>query len=273
MEPALLSISIVIFRPDSVVLAATIATLARSLREAKIEGELYIVDNTPADEGNTLTDSSALAEALDAFAGVKPLKGHGNVGYGRGHNLVIDQVTSSYHLILNPDVEMSPDCLVHAFSYLQQHTEVGAVSPRITGPDGQLQYLCRRSPTLWRLFLRGFAPGWFKHQFQSELDRYEMKAEIDAGTTFIDPPMISGCFMLFRTAVLRQLSGFDARFFLYFEDYDLSIRARRVAHLAYVPEIRIMHRGGHAARKGWRHTLMFIRSAALFFSIHGWRLC
>jgi GT2 family glycosyltransferase len=162
---------------------------------------------------------------------------------------------------------------LHALSYLKQHPDVGAVSPRITGPDGELQYLCRRSPTLWRLFLRGFAPTWLKHRFQYELDRYEMKAEISAGTVLIDPPVISGCFMLFRTSLLRQLSGFDSRFFLYFEDYDLSIRARRVTHLAYLPQVRIMHRGGHAARKGVRHTLLFVRSAALFFRIHGWRLC
>ncbi len=273
MESSLLSISIVTFRPDTQVLAATVTTLAQSLRVAQLEGTLFIVDNTPAGEHSTLMDANAMSTALAPFADVRMLRGHGNVGFGRGHNLAIEQTDSSYHLILNPDVEMAPDCLVEALAYFEQHTHVGAISPRVTGPDGQLQYLCRRSPTIWRLFLRGFAPLWLKRRFQRELDRYEMKDEINAETELLNPPLITGCFMLFRTAVLRELRGFDARFFLYFEDYDLSLRAHRVTQLAYVPQIRIMHRGGNAARKGLDHIAMFIRSAALFFRLHGWRLC
>ena len=75
-----------------------------------------------------------------------------------------------------------------------------------------------------------------------------------------DPPIVSGCFMLFRTDVLQQLEGFDPRFFLYFEDFDISLRAGRVSRIAYVPQVKVVHHGGHASRKGWRHIWMFGRS-------------
>ncbi|WES91767.1 glycosyltransferase [Aeromonas hydrophila] len=86
-----------------------------------------------------------------------------------------------------------------------------------------------------------------------------------------DPPIVSGCFMLFRTDVLQLLGGFDPRFFLYFEDFDISLRAGKISRIAYVPQVKVVHHGGHASRKGWRHIWMFGRSMVTFFNIHGWR--
>ena len=44
-----------------------------------------------------------------------------------------------------------------------------------------------------------------------------------------------------------------------------------IAMLAYVPQVKVVHHGGHASRKGWRHIWMFGRSMVTFFNIHGWR--
>jgi hypothetical protein len=85
-------------------------------------------------------------------------------------------------------------------------------------------------------------------------------------------PIATGCFMLARGEMLRRLGGFSPEFFLYFEDFDLSLRLGRLADIAYVPQVRIVHAGGHAAGKGWAHRRMFIRSAVTFFRRHGWRL-
>jgi GT2 family glycosyltransferase len=78
--------------------------------------------------------------------------------------------------------------------------------------------------------------------------------------------------MLARTALFVKLGGFDPRFFMYFEDYDLSLRMGREAAVAYVPQARIVHHGGEAARKGWRHVAWFVTSAGRFFARHGWKL-
>ena len=67
------------------------------------------------------------------------------------------------------------------------------------------------------------------------------------------------------------VKGFDEDFFLYFEDYDLSLRLASRGHLSYQPAVRIVHHGGFAARKGWRHLRLFAASALRFFSRHGWR--
>ena len=78
--------------------------------------------------------------------------------------------------------------------------------------------------------------------------------------------------MLCRTELLQKVQGFDENYFLYFEDFDLSLRIGKIADIVYLPSMRIVHAGGHAARKGIRHLLMFVKSAWYFYNTYGWRV-
>ena len=51
----------------------------------------------------------------------------------------------------------------------------------------------------------------------------------------VDIPITSGCFMLLRSESLIEIGGFDERYFLYFEDFDLSLRLGKKGKLAYLP--------------------------------------
>ena len=77
--------------------------------------------------------------------------------------------------------------------------------------------------------------------------------------------------MLSRGSVLKAVKGFDERYFLYFEDFDLSMRIRQQGRIAYLPTMKIIHGGGYAARKGFSHIRMFVCSAIRFFNTYGWR--
>ena len=74
--------------------------------------------------------------------------------------------------------------------------------------------------------------------------------------------------MLFRTEVLKKLGGFDPRYFLYFDDYDLILRTRDLARIVYVPSVRILDHGGGAAQKDWTHVKLFMTPACKFFNRH-----
>jgi GT2 family glycosyltransferase len=272
-QPAF-SATIVTFRTPPAMLEAALRSLARAVDEARASGALgeatvYIVDNGPAAEHGAL---AAAAKGWPARSGgLEILHGHGNVGYGRANNLAIGRLRSDVHLVMNPDVELAPDALRAGFSALAGHEEVGLVAPAAFGDDGARQYLCKRYPTVWVLFLRGFAPASLRRRHRAALDRYEMR-DVPADRFFAGVPLASGCFMLARTPLLREVGGFDPAYFMYFEDYDLSLRIGRLAQVAYVPQARIVHHGGEAARKGARHVGWFVRSAWRFFSRHGWKL-
>lgn len=258
-----------IYRSHQQLLLQVVDALAASLKDAGLAACLVLVDNHHEQQG------AHIAALLDQrpgpkFSHVRVLAGHGNVGYGRGHNLAIAQSNAPLHLILNPDAILAVDAMRQALRFLDDHQEVVLLAPGVYGDDGKLQYLCRRYPTVFDLFLRGFAPSAVRARFADRLARYQMQDVINAHEVVFDPPIISGCFMLFRSNALRRLAGFDSRYFLYFEDYDLSLRTAALGRIAYVPGVRIVHLGGNAARKGLRHIGLFLSSATRFFGVHGW---
>ncbi|KVO05329.1 glycosyl transferase [Burkholderia ubonensis] len=266
-----LSISVVAYQPDPVLLARTLGSLATACAAVRAKrpdftASLYLVDN-----GGLPDCSTDLAELSARGVSHTIVSGHGNVGYGRGHNLAIEQAASRYHLVLNPDIDLDPHALVMALEVFAKYPEVGLLSPRIGDDEGHLQYLCRRYPTVLDLFVRGFLPSTLRRLFADRLARYEMRDLINERDVIWDPPIVSGCFMLFRTDVLKKLTGFDDRYFLYFEDYDLSLRTHDAARIIYAPSVRVLHHGGGAARKGHAHIRMFSTSAFKFFNRFGWK--
>ena len=267
-----LSVSIVVYRPNPALLASTLESLGRACasllkRWPDWRIRCFLIDN------GGLPDISASIEALHAQGVVSTtLGGHGTVGYGRGHNVAIELAHSEFHLILNPDIEMEADALVSAIEFWRAHPELGLLTPRVRDDRSQLQYLCRRYPALVDLFARGFMPASWRKRFERRLARYEMRDLINDKDVVWNPPIVSGCFMLFRTDLLKRLAGFDPRYFLYFEDYDLSLRTHELAPVAYVPRVHVLHHGGGAARKGSAHIRMFVSSAIKFYNRFGWKL-
>ena len=274
MPASRLSATIVTYLPDLGLLDRALSSLAEALTRARDAGlvsevSVFIVDNGP---GRALAPIESAARSFPSGAGrIEVIHGHGNVGYGRANNLALARLDSDVHLVMNPDVELEPDALRAALEAMGADARVGAIAPAVRGPSGERQYLCKRYPSVWVLFLRGFAPAFVRTRFSAAIDRYEMR-DIPADRGFAPVPLASGCFMLLRTALFERLGGFDPRFFMYFEDYDLSLRIGRDAQVAYVPGVRIVHHGGEASRKGMRHIAWFVRSAWRFFAIHGWKL-
>jgi GT2 family glycosyltransferase len=272
-----LSASIVTYAPDMEVLDQTLVSLQRALGAAHARGVLAsatvsVIDNGPGDRWREPLRALLGRTCGDApWLNVEVVSGHGNVGYGRGHNLALLRTSADYHLVLNPDVIVQDDAVHAAIAYLQAHGEAGLLAPRVSGPDGRPEYLCKRYPTLLDLTLRGFAPRSIRNLFRARLDSYEMKVETDSDVVF-NAPLASGCCMFLRREPAQTIGGFCDDFFMYFEDFDLSVRLSRVARIVCVPAVRIVHLGGNAARKGLRHIFMFAQSGWIFFARHGWRI-
>lgn len=274
-----LSVSVVTYRPDRSLLKRTFSSLLRAFHsgvrahDVAERLKVILIDN---DGGLETSWYGSLSEhpGIDLLV----LSGHGNVGYGAGHNLALPYLDSTFHLVLNPDVELGDECIESAMSFFRAHSDVGLLAPCVRNDQGGIEYLCRRYPSVLTLLVRGVLPGRWRSPFAARLASYELRDRIGAtgevlslGTNLLEPPIISGCFMLFRTSVFMKVGGFDPRYFLYFEDYDLSLRTAMVSRIVYVPEVQIVHSGGGASRKGWAHIQMFASSAFRFFCRFGWK--
>jgi GT2 family glycosyltransferase len=203
-------------------------------------------------------------------------KSSSNLGFGRANNLAFDvsskkNPAADFILVLNPDAFLSIDSLNQALKKMSEHPEFGVLLPRFKSESGQDLYLAKRYPSVFILFLRGFAPAWLKKLFKASLDAYDLK-DISSDQTHMETVVGSGACFLMRKNIWASLGGFDPRFFLYFEDFDLTYRAMRITQVVYEPSIEVVHLGGHTAKKGRTHIKYFIQSAGQFFNKNGWKL-
>jgi GT2 family glycosyltransferase len=273
--PALrVSVSMVTFNSSFDLLCQTLDGLHRALCFARDQGlpvrlQLLVVDNSTDVTYRARVRNLVYTDAEQRFDAVAFWNPGSNVGYGAAHNQALAIAESEYHLVLNPDVELAEDALAIGLRYMRSRSDVAMISPRASNAQGQTQYLCKRYPSVLVLLLRAFAPDFLRSWFRGYLHSYEMR-ENCGDRTPADVPLMSGCCMYARTDALRQVAGFSNRFFMYFEDFDLSLRLHDVGRLVYLPDMHIVHHGGYSARKGWHHISMFVTSGYKFFHRHGW---
>lgn len=276
--PSSLTVSVVTYRPHQPLLERCLSTLAIAIAAARSDGAIdnvmvALIDNSEDRDIAQAVIKLGQARFQDPGVRVTYLHGHANVGYGAAHNLVLHGTGADYQLVQNPDVELASDALTNAVRWLEAHPEVGAVVPAVVNADGMHEFLCKRYPAVFDLVLRGFAPEFLRTLFRKRLARYELRDRIYPASDkpVLGIPLLSGSCMLVRRSAIDATGGFDPKFFLYFEDYDWSVRLNKITQTAYLPSMRVMHHGGGAARKGLRHIGSFARSAVRFYNKNGWR--
>lgn len=272
---ARLSVSVVLYHSPVELLLSTIGSLYKASLIALNEGQLSSVSVQLIDNSQSRTYATHVAKALqgeeyDDFFLLHYIEAEGNNGFGAGHNRVLPKLTSDYHLVLNPDVELAGTALSRGLSVLHGDTALALVSPRVFGRTGEQEFLCKSYPSVWVLLLRAFTPAFFRRYFKAQLHRYEMR-ELCEGNKAGDILLASGCFMLMRSEAFIEAGGFNEDYFLYFEDFDLSLRLGERGRLQFYPAMEITHHGGYAASKGFGHIWLFIKSGARFFGDHGWK--
>ena len=266
-----LSVTIVVYNSPLPLLSGTLSSLFAAtdpLRgHALGDIRVQLVDNGSAptyleELERMLADNDWAAVSLECL--------DHNPGFGAGQNRALAAGVGDYHLVLNPDVELAADALQQGLRIMAESPAIVLLSPFVTGSDGRQEFLCKRYPSVTVLALRAIFPGIGRRLFPSLMSRYEM-SDVCGTSGAVEVPLASGCFMLVRGSAFEAVGGFDETFFLYFEDFDLSLRLASLGRLSYEPAVRIVHHGGYAASKGWRHLKMFVSSGRHFFSRHGWR--
>ena len=252
--PLSLGVSIVLFRTP----IAEVAALIGELLEQGAE-RIYLVDNSPL--------------TFDTFGNWQPpqrvtiIRTGCNLGYGGGHNIAIyDSIRRHrYHLVSNPDIRLKANVLPLLHAVMEERSDVGLCMPEVVGPDGQRHYLCKRSPSPLN-----YLPSWLATASSRARRREYFEMRDRSYDREIEPECLSGCFMFLRAATLNKIGAFDERYFMYFEDFDLSRRMRQSARNLYYPVVQITHEHRRGHRRSLRLLVIFGRSAFRFFSKWGW---
>ena len=236
--------SIVLYNEDLDLLRKTISSFLKIPQEKK----LYLIDNS---KQSGIQKYFTQSEIEYIFVGE-------NIGFGKAHNLILDKITSNYHLILNPDVKFNSDVITILIEKHSEFKDVSFITPKVIYPNAEKQYVCRKNPTLYDLLNR-------KLKFSKIALENKEYRNLDLNMPF-SPEFIHGCFMFFKTEDFKKLRGFDERFFLYMEDADICREIyKRNKKILYFPGVEIIHQHQRGSRKNLKLFFYHITSAFKYF--------
>lgn len=227
-----------------------------------ISSEILLRDNC--------SDDSTIHFLKRNYPEIRVRQNSRRLGYGANHNQNLAIAKGRYIVFMNADMVLTEESLSLLLELMDHHLDTGIVMAKVLNEDGSVQYLNKRYPSIVDLFLRRCVPDKLQYLFDRRLGYYEMR---DVGYDAItDVPFLSGAFMFCRTDLMRAVSGFDERFFLYFEDVDLCRRVQKTHRTVYYPDAVVMHRWDRAAHKKLKWTMVFIKSAFRYFNKWGYQL-
>ncbi len=159
-----------------------------------------------------------------------------NTGFAAANNQGVEVATGRYFLFLNPDTRVEPDSLDKAIRWMDEHPEVGIMSPKLVDQNGAFNYEAgpRRFPGLLD---QAAVIVKLPHLFPHLLDRYLMK-DIDPNVER-EVDSVRGSCMFMRREVVEKLGwAFDPRYYIWFEDVDSCREARALGYsVVYSPVI------------------------------------
>jgi GT2 family glycosyltransferase len=198
---------------------------------------VIVIDNASQD------DTAKILSARLTHAQV--IRNTGNVGFGPANNQALALVGTSYALLLNPDCDIDIVALEHLVQTAESYPSAAIVTPQSWQRNGMPQ------------------PS-YRHAFFEK--RAAQAYRIPDGVC--SAKWLHGCCMLVRVDALRRFGGFDERFFLYYEDDDLCLRALQAGYdCLLAPQAQVFHAGGASSTPSWRtdfrKNFFFFRSRHL----------
>ncbi len=229
--PPIVSILVVSFNTR----AMTLDCLRSIAEQTRLPHEVVVVDNNSH-------DGSADAVAA-AFPAVRLIRSPENLGFGRANNLAARESRGAYILLLNSDTVVLDNAVDKLVAFAEAMPDAKMWGGRTVFADGTLNpQSCWRLPSLWSIFCRtaglnAIFPG--SALFHSEAYAGWPRDSVRS------VGMIVGCFLMTTRTLWDELGGFDERLFMYSEDTDLCIRARKLGADPHItPEATIIHHGG-----------------------------
>lgn len=195
--------------------------------------EILVVDNHSDDDSIGI-----FRNRLGKFPAVRILETPDNRGFGEGYDAGIRQARGRFVLINNPDKLLERGALECMVRKMKDDPSIGILAPKLLHADGTVRLSARAFPQLLdviakRTILGKIFPHRVRHYLQLDLPLDETRdVEWIAGGCFLTPLQL-----------LRELNGFDPRFFLFFEDIDLCRRVwERGKRVVFFPEARGLDR-------------------------------
>jgi N-acetylglucosaminyl-diphospho-decaprenol L-rhamnosyltransferase len=230
-------------------LAECIRSFEAASDDAVVLSRITIVDNCSNDDSLCGLDELAVKLPL------KIIRNSSNRGFAAACNQGARDSDADFLLFLNPDTRLCSGSLETPALFLAdaKNSRVGIVGIQLIDPNGNVTRSCARRPTVWSMIGQSLGfdrSGYsiFPTHFLSEWDHCDSRT--------VDQVM--GAFFFMKRSIFEKIGGFDERFFVYFEDVDLAVRARDLGWTSvYLASARAFHHGSGTTEQ--------VKDARLFY--------
>ena len=221
--------------------------------------EVFVVDNNSPD--------GSIEMVQKEFPSVICIANRDNAGFTKANNQALKLAQGEFVVILNPDTETELRSMTTLVNFLREHTDTGAVGPKLLNTDGSLQHNGRRFPTPYREFLghSGLA-NWNRVKFDREMEYgredFNILAEVD---------QVSGACMMVPKRVMDEVGMLSEDFYMYYEEVEWCWRIRQAGYkVYYLPDARVVHHWmGSVRQASHAMTARMFKSALTYYQKTG----
>ena len=253
-------------------ISLTVVVVSYNTRELLRDCLLSILQHAPAGTevivvDNASTDGSAELVRTE-FPTVRIIANTRNLGYPKAVNQGLGLGSGDYFLVLNADVRLTRGTVKALSTYMEAHTHVGIAAPANVTPEGESLLTVHHDVTLGREILRNL--------FFTDIWRYRICGRAIArrlrSPTVVD--WVTGSCLMVRREVLETVGGMDNAVFMYGEEYDWQLRARKAGwEIHFVPQATVVHHESASAGRKWRtERYRVVTRSTYYFYVkhHGW---
>jgi hypothetical protein len=232
-----------------------VTSIKNALDDSFVLNRMVVIDNA--------SDDASIESMINVNLPVEVIRNSINVGFAKACNQGAKGSDTDFLLFLNPDTRLFPDSLSIPISFMMEkgNERIGIIGVKQISEENIVNRNCARFPTPFKMIYFSFGldkilPRFFPGHFMKEWDHLDSR--------FVDQVM--GSFFMIRRNLFDELNGYDERFFVYFEDLDLALRAKKLGFgNYYLAAAKIFHKGGGTTESVKAKRLAYILHSKLLF--------
>ena len=210
------------------------------------EAEIIVADNASKDNSISFLETN--------YPSVRIIRNNDNEGFARGYNLALKQIEADYYILLNSDIEVTPDWIGPVIDMMEKDPSIAACQPKIRSyiDRSKFEYAGAAGGFIDK-YGYPFCRGRLFQSLEEDLGQYDDAIEIFWAT---------GACMFVRADLFHQTGGLDEDFFAHMEEIDLCWRLKNLGYkIMYCPRSVVYHIGGGTLPKiSWRKTYFNFRN-------------
>lgn len=194
-------------------------------------------DNLQIVVGDNASTDDSVSFLQENFPTVKIIQNDQNYGFAGGYNKVLERVEADYFILLNSDVEVTPNWIKPVIDLMESDAQIAAAQPKIKWQLNKKQFeYAGAAGGYLDIYSFPFCRGRLFNVYELDNGQYNDKAEVF---------WASGAAFFIKSKCWQETGGLDADLFAHMEEIDLCWRLKNLNYkIMYCPDAEVFHVGG-----------------------------